>query len=104
MVFYHPENGSILREFDYSKEKGVKAMTVARCSCHGKALVVGNWNRFFVFALLRWEYLRIFTLWCVGSYSFGKLLLKKVGSQRNVLALVDNYLSNVSHEHSTQAH
>ena len=45
-----------------------------------------------------WSHLRVFRLWCLGSYSFGTPLVK-VGPLRNVLAIVDKYLQTVSHTH-----
>ena len=45
-----------------------------------------------------WAHLRVFRLWCLGSYSFGTPLLK-VGSLRHVLAIVDTYLQTVSQTH-----
>ena len=50
-------------------------------------------------------HLRVFRLWCLGSYSFGTPLVK-VGPLRNVLAIVDKYLQTVSHihkQHTTQS-
>lgn len=49
VILYHELSGTVAREFDYTETEGVKAMTTARFAPSGQTLIVGNWNRFFIY-------------------------------------------------------
>ncbi|CAM9769485.1 unnamed protein product, partial [Phaeothamnion confervicola] len=49
VIFYDPESGGVERTFDYGGDPRCKEFTAAEFNPTGDAVVVGNYNRFYVF-------------------------------------------------------
>ena len=49
VVFYDAESGSEARSFDYANDEDVKEFTVAESNPSGESIVIGNFDKFFVY-------------------------------------------------------
>eukprot|EP00826_Nyctotherus_ovalis_P009805 TRINITY_DN12598_c0_g2_i2.p1 TRINITY_DN12598_c0_g2~~TRINITY_DN12598_c0_g2_i2.p1 ORF type:complete len:434 (-),score=136.11 TRINITY_DN12598_c0_g2_i2:179-1480(-) len=82
LVFYD-ENGSVVQRFDYATDSSVKEFTMASFNPSGETVVVGNFNKFFMFTYnylrAQWEETIINRI--ENYYSISSLAWKKDGSK-----------------------